>query len=492
MRQCAVRRLRVAAASEPAARHFVTTLEDALRSATLPGDDRRVVVVRRLALGRVAHDAGTQALGLLIEQRLARGEIAWAAADAPPDARADADADAVGFACALEARVQLARRLVRGEPCDAWYWPLAVREYRRDLTPRDALLRIAQAISALPEGRVALPQWIAQVVDAGGAVALSAAIDEAAARALLRAADIAWPVNASASIPPQQRNAQPVHTDAPRAAGLASASAQPSPPTRASTAASTQTRPAWLVEVLARAYGGTYISTAAAISVAGDDGAARARSALPATGGSASMSGNEDRPAMPSPPAPLRTPALHSRESPPPTMHATKSAQQRTAAASPDADGHWQPTACGGLLFLLPVLAHAGLVQGDSPDDDRAAVLRVLRAVLRRVRAADDDAAWALVADLPVLRPSGARAAEERALRDLAAARRWLQRRARLGLVTLVRRPAHLAFTATHIDVRFPLAGADVRVRRAGLDIDPGWLAWFGRVVAFQFVGRLP
>jgi hypothetical protein len=55
-----------------------------------------------------------------------------------------------------------------------------------------------------------------------------------------------------------------------------------------------------------------------------------------------------------------------------------------------------------------------------------------------------------------------------------------------------VRRPARLAFTATHIDVRFPLAGADVRVRRAGLDIDPGWLAWFGRVVAFQFVGRLP
>jgi len=29
-------------------------------------------------------------------------------------------------------------------------------------------------------------------------------------------------------------------------------------------------------------------------------------------------------------------------------------------------------------------------------------------------------------------------------------------------------------------------------VRRAGLDIDPGWLPWFGRVVAFQFVGRRP
>ena len=487
MTQCAVRRLRVAAASEPAARRFVSTLEDALRCATLPGDDRRVVVVRRLALGRVAHDAGTQGVGLLIEQRLARGEIAWAAADAPPDARAHA----VGFAGALEARVQLARRLVRGEPCEAWYWPLAVREYRRAQAPLEALRHIAQAIAALPEGRVALPQWVAQVVDAGGAAALRDAVDEPAARALLRAAGIVWPGRAPASIAPRQRDAQPVDTGAPRTAGLASASAQPSLPTRASTSAPTPARPDWLFEVLARAYGSTYHSAAAAISAADDDGAARARPALPEVGESASAD-SEDRPATTSPPAPVRTPTLQSQELPPPTARATTSAQQRTAAPSPDADGHWQPTACGGLLFLLTVLAHAGLVQGNGPDDDRTAALRVLRAALRRVRAADDDAAWALVGGLPVLRPSEARAAEERALRDLAAARRWLHRRARLGLVALVRRPARLAFTATHIDVRFPLAGADVRVRRAGLDIDPGWLPWFGRVVAFQFVGRLP
>ena len=173
-------------------------------------------------------------------------------------------------------------------------------------------------------------------------------------------------------------------------------------------------------------------------------------------------------------------------------MHATKSAQQRTAAASPDADGHWQPTDCGGLLFLLPVLQRAGLVQGASPDADRVAAQRVLRAALRRVRAAEQDAAWALVAGLPALQPAESRAAEERARRELAAARRWLHRHARLGLVALVRRPARLALSATHIDVRFPLAGADLRVRRLGLDIDPGWLPWFGRVIAFQFIGRLP
>ena len=496
MTQCAVYRLRVAAATEPAARRFVATLEDALRCATLPGDDRRVVVVRRLALGRVAHDAGAQALSLLIEQRLARGEIAWAAADSPPDARGDA----VGFSGALEARAQLARMLVRGEPCDAWYWPLAVREYRRDQVPHDALLRIGQAIAALPEARVALPQWIAQVVDAGGASALCAAIDEPAARALLRAARIAWPADASARGTLQHRPAQPAGADAPRPAVAASASGRPSSAARESAAKSMPTRPAWLSAVLARAYGCTYPSIPDPSSVAdGDRAAARTPSTVSAVNESAPWTGcdgpssrNSPHPPNASPATSVRAPDAHSQESPSPISRPAAPAHAHASGASPDADGRWQPTACGGLLFLLPVLAHAGLVSGDDPDADRLAALRVLRAALRRVRAADDDAAWALVADLPVLRPLEARATEERAASDLAAARRWLHRRARLGLVALVRRPARLAFTPTHIDVRFPLAGADMRVRRAGLDIDPGWLPWFGRVVAFQFVGRRP
>jgi hypothetical protein len=28
-------------------------------------------------------------------------------------------------------------------------------------------------------------------------------------------------------------------------------------------------------------------------------------------------------------------------------------------------------------------------------------------------------------------------------------------------------------------------------VRRAGLDLDPGWVPWFGRVVGFHY-GRVP
>jgi hypothetical protein len=176
-----------------------------------------------------------------------------------------------------------------------------------------------------------------------------------------------------------------------------------------------------------------------------------------------------------------------------PPSTAQDAARPRRLVPAPTSDERdWLATACGGLPFLLPVLARAGLVEGDSPEATRAATLHLLQAALRRVHAADGDAAWLLVADLPPLPPAVAREAQARALRELGLARRWLHRHARLGLVSLVRRPARLSLTSTHIDVRFPLAGADLRVRRAGLDLDPGWLPWFGRVLAFQFIGRQP
>jgi len=69
----------------------------------------------------------------------------------------------------------------------------------------------------------------------------------------------------------------------------------------------------------------------------------------------------------------------------------------------------------------------------------------------------------------------------------LTACRRWLRRHAGIGIADLVRRPAELAVTPTHIDLFFTLAQADLRLRRPGLDLDPGWLPWFGRVVNFHY-----
>jgi hypothetical protein len=67
------------------------------------------------------------------------------------------------------------------------------------------------------------------------------------------------------------------------------------------------------------------------------------------------------------------------------------------------------------------------------------------------------------------------------------AMRRWLRRFAHIGFFDLVLRPALLTVTPTHCDLHFDHRQADIRIRRAGLDIDPGWLPWFGRVVGFHY-----
>jgi hypothetical protein len=70
--------------------------------------------------------------------------------------------------------------------------------------------------------------------------------------------------------------------------------------------------------------------------------------------------------------------------------------------------------------------------------------------------------------------------------------RRWCRRHARLGLHELVRRPGLVRATRTHLDILFPHGHADIRVRRAGLDLDPGWVPWLGSVIQFHYTGGEP
>jgi hypothetical protein len=51
----------------------------------------------------------------------------------------------------------------------------------------------------------------------------------------------------------------------------------------------------------------------------------------------------------------------------------------------------------------------------------------------------------------------------------------------------LLRAPARVFVTSSHVDVVFALSDIDVTVRRAGLDRNPGWRPAFGRVVYFHF-----
>lgn len=70
----------------------------------------------------------------------------------------------------------------------------------------------------------------------------------------------------------------------------------------------------------------------------------------------------------------------------------------------------------------------------------------------------------------------------------LTAMRRWCRRYAQIGLRDLVCRPGRVSATRTHIDMIFDHHHADIRVRKAGLDLDLGWIPWLGRVVLFHYL----
>ncbi len=63
----------------------------------------------------------------------------------------------------------------------------------------------------------------------------------------------------------------------------------------------------------------------------------------------------------------------------------------------------------------------------------------------------------------------------------------WLARFAELDLVALIARPGYVRSTRTHLDLFFRHDQADIRIRRAGIDINPGWTPWLGRVITFHY-----
>jgi hypothetical protein len=68
--------------------------------------------------------------------------------------------------------------------------------------------------------------------------------------------------------------------------------------------------------------------------------------------------------------------------------------------------------------------------------------------------------------------------------------RRWCWRNGKISVREIVRRPGLVTLTRTDLDISLALDSADIRIRRIGLDLDPGWLPWFGRVVRFHYLYR--
>jgi hypothetical protein len=141
-------------------------------------------------------------------------------------------------------------------------------------------------------------------------------------------------------------------------------------------------------------------------------------------------------------------------------------------------------TAGAGLYFLLNALRHL-----KTADDrfDRWFLAHLFRRLADYAGIAGDDPIllWTRV----TLDEDDSTELDERQLRLWTLRiRRWCWRNGRIAAREVICRPGRVTLTASDLDVSLALDAVDIRIRRIGLDLDPGWVPWFGRVVRFHYL----
>jgi hypothetical protein len=492
-----VRTLRVRAPDEDRARHAAIVIEDALRTASIPGaSSARVVVIRRLDIGAVSSGASPATVSLAIESSFHRLTADAVHGESP----SAADAPVVYFSDDGEAVLALARRVARGKPPGGWFWPLLVPGWHAALPlERQAMLLVERA------GATA-----AGVLNAAAVVETFAAYDalegllgpmrEADAERLLTA--IGW----VSDVPSQRLYAGPARSDDDvsrrarrtiahwverwnaragdsRSVWLTAMLLIAERPSHAASSA-LAARVGAVLEAIesSRAQGSELVAPHALREARGEELAAdeekwwewQRRTRVESVFGGGPPRPKSEAGASPST-APLR------RDEPNVGIRGSAPAWDRPRA-----------TSYAGLLFLIPILSRLGIgdllaERADLVSDEWPA--RVILRLAGRFGIPRDDPSidWLMVDGLDIA-PSNRRltAAWIRAVR--ARCRRDTMR----GLAALARRDGAVAVTRTHLDVIFSYAQTDIDVRRAGIDLDPGWVPWLGRVVQFHYVERLP
>jgi hypothetical protein len=572
-----VRKLRLRAAEESLVHRGAILLADALRIATVPGNDRGgLVVVRSLEVGTIRTCHSSASLALALEERLAR---LIRAAVSPDDPWADRS-EAVRFADEIEPHLALAIRLARGEEPEGWFWPLAVRGWRRGLGLEEGLRAVLRGALAAPGGLSRLAILIGQLharrlLDR----ALTAVRDSDAVFFLSGYAD----GHAETVTPPglpaiwrpvlQRWVAHWGPADA-RSLWLGATALLAEHPGRAHDPRLVAAAKA-MVAMLhgSRALfdrtppeGATSQGPSIAKTVGGE-----ATSKSHAVTNPAPHPGSRILPETLVPPraasgsqAALGVLATPGRAADDPGTRDREFESIDSVLEDGESDAHclpWdqaRPTALAGLFFqitLLEMLGFSTWIQ-DHPDAITAGLpTRLIRHVGQRLVIPGDDPALAVLSlhdesaaqefdfvapplwrslvcaegpltlsrtgdrkclsdrtgRLVLARWRGAipasvreyvgkravrrfrcpflsgQAADLTSIGWLTAMRRLCRARAGIGLRTLVRRPGAVLATRTHWDILLFPDQVDLRVRRTGLDINPGWVPWLGRIVQFHY-----
>jgi len=438
-----VRKLRLTCGHEDDARHGRVLLDDALRTASL-GDETRLILVRRLDLGHLSLRASSTHWSRRVEEAFRHARPVAVRFDSNEAAQANA----VFFANQHEPWLTLAERVATGQRCHEWFWRAAVPQWTPSLPVEETLRRGFRALAA--QGGLALTLVLGLRLHAQGVLP-----------ALLRSLqpdDVAG-LRADLGAPAGESGAAGARPEPPAAGAPPIAEAD-----FAQRWGSHDLRTRWLAAVVvarATAPGGT-ASLAPTLASA----------VLPGLVQQVVLQWTERTP-----------PGAPGSAAPPPApqfrlIGPDELARPPQAVPAPD----HAFTAAGGLFFVLPLLARAGFTRHlhTLTGAARAALpWQVLRLCLRHARTpAADPLSLALEGTPPPLEPIG---------RWLLAAHRHAVASTGLTLRQVIARPALVTLSPTHVDVLFRPADADIRIRSAGLDFDPGWVPWLSRVIAFHF-----
>ena len=495
-------------------------LEDALATADF-GDCGRLVLVRRLQLQALPPHAGP----VLMARALEAAWRALAAHALPHHHPQAAQAPAVFFASRFEARLAWLRCVARGQPVDAWFWSAALPELA-PLAPAEQ--PIEQVVALLREeapeaARQALTTW-----PDGDLIALAQALSPATLDAWQRQMQ----AEPAAPTPPEIQATAPTAPTGETESAVR-ATARRLPPASTTTPAATAWLAAlWLAPALQLLPTPAEVAQVLALQPSrATDQDAGAAVAVPTTAGPApppavrapapvmSALTEDDRPPhAPGKPSAHPGTAPHQRPtgtSPAATHPAEPSAQHRPApephtATPPTASRPHRFRAPSALPWLAdaPASAHAGLLlllnvlqalrfdawlRAQPAEAQRPFVHALLGQVLDRCGAPahDPQRAGLALTDTDQRALTAGSSPLAQALRQWRVKlRRILRRHAGLDLRDVVVRQGWFSASATHIDVVYPLDDVALPLRRLGLDADPGWVPWFGHIVAFHFVPR--
>ena len=496
-------------------------IEEALRLATVPGENQgRSYHFRYLNLGAIRPTENIIQVTARLETEFQR-LVSQAVHVEDPQAE---NSVAVYFRSPLEPVRYVLARIARGLPHDAWFVRAALPQLQPSFTPAEIMRHVIAETARQPDELVSTAHLFAQLLERGELLRLLPLIEpEIIVQLFRRFADY---LAGQMAVPlPDHTAAKRIASAPHRNVGVPSAWVIALEKAIQLWGSNTNdVRTIWLAA----------IALVAEAPVRGTDSQLPAKAdaviakvlASPAT----TISRSRMHPRHSAAIAPVSKPAppsgrisFEEAQSQLFQRPSAEQPQQRRTTSAPEApalekaeETEYQPSALSrhaGFYFLLHVLRHLGIVEFMAAHPELADInfpWLLLRALARHTGIKDDDPiisfagkvsdenlACSFEVKLPENWKSVFPANYAIGYGELSAAtlircwiiavHRWLKRYGHLKISEVVNRRGAVAYARPQTDITLLLNDVDMRIRRLGLDLDPGWVPWLGLILHIHY-----